>query len=401
MGTMTTSEGAWLLEFTGVTTSTSSALLATTNTFLDKDIRVTAKATAGAYSADSSSSTNSTVTPKLSNLHATATSTYGFITSLPSGVTLTNGTNYLLIDPDATATAWSVTPRAKITTAGYLPKENKNGTAVSQTPTIAEGQSYYIPIISGITLAGGDLSTTTNTNEVTTTPKVTIASSGTFKTASTYGVTTTQPSGTDGTNYLTIDETHTPTNGKAKSTVKITKAAITYSNDAGVIAAHSGTSTNIGSTNSGDVTKEVTITPSVTDNFAPLYIPIREVTYTTTVVNDSNHTITSRGTASISAGAIAATTLPTATFAAQATSEQSYVDISETSAAPVLSAGGYLFINKGYTDNLKISLAKLVPDSISNVAIATSVWIHPSYGAFGADGEEIRGAMAIYDGTYT
>mgnify|MGYP007032358001 CR=1 FL=1 len=77
------------------------------------------------------------------------------------------------------------------------------------------------------------------------------------------------------------------------------------------------------------------------------------------------------------------------------------MDISETSAAPVLTAGGYLFINKGYTDNLKIKLAKLVPDSISNVAIATSVWIHPSYGAFGVDGEEIRGAMTIYDGTYT
>lgn len=400
--TMTTTDNGtkWLLEFTNVTTTTQSHLLATTNTFVDKDIRVTAKASAGAYSADSSSSTNSTVTPKLSNLHATATSTYGFITSLPSGVTLTNGTNYLLIDPDATATAWSVTPRAKITTAGYLPKENKNGTAVSQTPTIAGGQSYYIPIISGVTLAGGGLSTTTNKNEVTTPPKVTIASSGTFKSTSGYGVTTTKPSGTDGTDYLTIDGTGTPTNGKAKSTVKITKAAITYSNDAGVIAAHDEVSSNIGSTNSGDVTKEVTITPTVTDNFAPLYIPIRTVTYTTTVVNTTNNTITSRGTASISAGAIAQTTLPTATFAAQATSGQSYVDISKTSAAPVLTAGGYLFINKGYTDNLKIELAKLVPDSIADVAIATSAWIHPDYGAFGADGEEIKGAMTIYDGTY-
>jgi hypothetical protein len=143
-----------------------------------------------------------------------------------------------------------------------------------------------------------------------------VASSGTFKTTSGYGVTTTKPSGTDGINYLTIDGTGTPTNGAAKSTVKITKAAITYSNDAGVIAAHDTASTNIGSTNSGDVTKEVTITPKVTDNFAPLYIPIRTVSYTTTVVNTSNNTITSRGTASISAGAIAATTLPTATFSA-------------------------------------------------------------------------------------
>ena len=63
-------------------------------------------------------------------------------------------------------------------------------------------------------------------------------------------------------------------------------------------------------------------------------------------------------------------------------------------------AGDYLYINKGYTDNLKISLAKLVPDSISDVSIATSEWIHPDYGAFDANGNEIKGSMTIYQGAY-
>ena len=103
--TMSVVNDEWLLEFTGVTTTKQSHLLATTNKFVDKDIRVTAIASAGAYSADSSASSNSTVTPKISNLHSSATNTYGFVTSLPSGVTATNGSNYLLLDPDATATA--------------------------------------------------------------------------------------------------------------------------------------------------------------------------------------------------------------------------------------------------------------------------------------------------------
>lgn len=401
--TMTISENAWLLQFTNVTTTMQSHLLATTNKFVDKDIRVTAIANAGQYKAVGTSVTNSSVTPKISNLHATATSTYGFITTLPSGVTLTNGTNYLLIDPDATATAWSVTPQAQITTAGWLDTGSKNGTVTSQTPSIKGGTSYYIPILGGgqadgVSLAGGGISTTTYTNEVTTAPNVEVTSGGTFKTKTGYGVTTTKPDGTDGTNYLTINGAGSvKTTGKALATVKMTRAAVTYSNDAGIIAAHSGTR-GLASTNSGNQTKEVDITPEITDSFAPLYIPIRTVSQGTTTVDSDTKEVT-RGKASWSAGAIAAGSINAATFSAKATSGVTYVDISDTTAAPVLVSGDFLYINKGYTDNLKISLAKLVPNGAS--ATLSGAYILKGYSAYDNAGALIAGTIETYDGTYT
>ena len=531
---MSVVDGEWLLEFTGVSTTKQSHLLATTNKFVDKDIRVTAVASAGNYSADSSASSNSTVTPKISNLHSSATNTYGFITSLPEGVTATNGTNYLLIDPDATATAWSVTPRAKITTAGYLATGNKNGTAVSNTPTIAAGTSYYIPIVGGgqsegVTLAGGDLSVKTKTNTISSAPKVEIKPSGSFfngTNPTTYGVVTTAPSGeTDGTTYLTIDATGIPTNGTASSSVVVTRAAITYSNDAGVIAAHSGAASNLDALDSSTVTQDATITPTVTNNFAPRYIPIvsvsqgnsigalsvtkhtNEVSNAPTVTVSSSGTFKSstdygvttskpdgtdgtnyltidgsatktngtvistmnvsraavkysnsagviaahtnqqlvdsgstgeqtqsatvvvevtdnfaplyipiirtvsqgdttisgttvtRGIASWGAGAIKAGQIDAATFSATATDGITYVDISNTAAAPELVAGGNLYINKGYVDNLMISLEKLLPGSASETLPAG--YIRQGWSAYDNDGTLVAGTMATYEGTYT
>lgn len=535
--TMTTidNNSKWLLQFTNVTTTMQSHLLATTNTFVDKDIRVTAVANAGDYSADSSTSTNSTVTPKISNLHATATSTYGFITALPSGVTATNGTNYLLIDPDAEATNWSVTPRANITTAGWIDTGNKTGTAVSKKPTISTGTSYYIPIVGGgqaqgVTLAGGGFTTKTNTNEVLTAPKVTFQESGSFfstTAATNYGITTTQPtSGTDGTNYLKIDATGSATNGTVKSTVVLTRGAITYSNDAGVIAAHNAAASNLTAIDSSSITKEISIAPTPDDQFepryipivgvskgnsegaltvtthtndvttaptvtitssgtfkstsgygvtsskpsgtdgtdyltiddsitktngtvtstmkvsraavrytnaagviaahtntelvaagdtgnktkdatvvvsvndtgfAPLYMPIRTLSPGTTTV-DSNNQVT-RGTLTWQAGAIAAGSLNAATFSATASSGVTYVNISNTTAAPELTAGGNLYINRGYVDNLMISLEKLLPGSASTNLPAG--YIRQGYSAYNNDGSLIVGTMPTYDGTYT
>ena len=403
--TMDVVENQWLLEFTDVSTSKQSHLLATTNKFVDKDIKITAVAKAGAYAADSSTSSNSEVTPKISNLHATATNTYGFITTLPSGVVATNGTNYLLIDPDATATSWSVTPRAKITTAGWLDTENKTGTAVTGTPSIKAGTSYYIPIVGGgqsdgVTVDGGGFTTKTNTNTVTTAPKVTINTSGTFfssTSATNYGIVTAIPSGTDGTDFLTIDATGTPTNGTAKSTVVLTRGAITYSNGAGVIAAHDSAATNMGAADSSSITKEVTITPTVTDSFAKRYIPIiKQITLGTTTVSGTTAT---RGIASWEPGVIAAGTISAATFSNTATTNTTYVDISGTTSAPVLKSGDFLYINRGYVDNLKISLAKLVPDGAS--ASLTGAYILEGYSAYNNAGALGAGSIKTYDGTYT
>lgn len=103
-------------------------------------------------------------------------------------------------------------------------------------------------------------------------------------------------------------------------------------------------------------------------------------------------TTVARGIAHWEAGYISTGTMAAAAFSnsvASGKTASSYVDISNTSAAPVLVSGGYLYINKGYTDDLKISLAKLVPDGAS-ANLASGV-ILSGYSAYNNDGTLIAG----------
>ena len=112
-----------------------------------------------------------------------------------------------------------------------------------------------------------------------------------------------------------------------------------YSNSAGYVSAHTDQ-------NNGGIGYWKIKTTSVTQG-------------TTTV----SGTTATRGNASWGTGWITSSSIAAATFSNSATSGVTYVDISNTTAAPILAAEGYLYINKGYTDNLRISLAKLIPDS--------------------------------------
>lgn len=113
------------------------------------------------------------------------------------------------------------------------------------------------------------------------------------------------------------------------------------------------------------------------------------VTEGTTTVSGS---VATRGTMSWTSGWIASGSLAAAAFANTATSGVTYVDISNTTDAPVLITGDYLYINKGYTDNLKISLAKLVPDGAS--ADLSSSVILSGYSAYDSDGNLVAGNIA-------
>ena len=131
----------------------------------------------------------------------------------------------------------------------------------------------------------------------------------------------------------------------------------------------------------------------------PAYYSIKEqsVTETTTTVSGTTAT---RGTRTESVGwKDTAETLDTATFANSASSGESYVDISGTTAAPVLVSGDYLYINEGWTDNVKISLAKLVPDG-SDVK-GHSEYILSGHSAYDDDGTLVAGSIQTYDGSYT
>ena len=131
----------------------------------------------------------------------------------------------------------------------------------------------------------------------------------------------------------------------------------------------------------------------------PAYYSIKEQTVTETTTSVSGTTAT-RGTRTESIGwKDTAETLDTASFANSATSGESYVDISGTTAAPVLVSGDYLYINEGWTDNVKISLAKLVPDG-SDVK-GHSEYILSGHSAYDDDGTLVAGSIPTYDGSYT
>lgn len=279
--------------------------------YLPKD-EVVASMDTGSHSATSASSSNSTVTPSVA-LDSTATSTYGFTTTKPSGTT---GTNYITVDPNATATAWSVTPRSTAT-AGYITAGNVDGTAVSNTPTIAAGINYYVPIVD-LQIVTGDWTTNTNTNRVSTTPVVTLSSSGTFKTATSYGVTSTKPSGTDGTNYLTIDGSGSvTTTGVATSSWKATYYGDNVSiTEAGLIENNLWA----GPPTYQEGSQTVNITPTVTDNFAPLYIPIVSPSFSGGGLTPINYS----GTPTITLATGSSTNMTNITVGAQNTSAYPY-----------------------------------------------------------------------------
>lgn len=72
-----------------------------------------------------------------------------------------------------------------------------------------------------------------------------------------------------------------------------------------------------------------------------------------------------------------------------------------TTNAPVLVSGSGLYINAGYIDNTYISLATLIPDSITNTqGFAEASYILANYGAFDASGNEIIGTIQTYGGQW-
>ena len=131
----------------------------------------------------------------------------------------------------------------------------------------------------------------------------------------------------------------------------------------------------------------------------PVYYSIKEQTVTETATTVSGDTAT-RGTRTESLGwKNAAETLNVATFANEGTSGETYVDISATTSAPTLVSGDYLYINAGWTDNLKISLAKLVPDGSNITGHADKIL--QGYTAYDNDGALVTGSIQTWDGSYT
>lgn len=147
-----------------------------------------------------------------------------------------------------------------------------------------------------------------------------------------------------------------------------------YSNAAGYVPAH--TDQNNGGVEYYDIKKT-------------------EITKTDASASGTSATL---ATASVGTGWIEAETINSATFANSATAGKTYVDISDTTAAPVLVAGDALYINAGYTGDMKISLSKLVPDG-SDVGTHDD-YILSGHSAYNNDGVLVAGSIPTYQGAY-
>lgn len=253
----------------------------------------------------------------------TSASSYGVTTTQPSSGT--DGTDYLTVTGTGSiGTQGSVFAKfsasisdIKVKNTKGLIQENTNFTAYSANsiegtsaeinvnPTITDGGTKYIPIVSA-SFSGGGV-TATASGSVTTTPSVAVSSSGTFTTGTSYGVTSSKPTGTDGTEYLTITSKGTASNGAVQSVAKASRAAVTYTNAAGAIAAHSN-STALSSANATTKYASTTVTPTV--NGTPTYyIPIVNPT-----LNGGTASTTVSGNATNATATIASTgTFKTAT----------------------------------------------------------------------------------------
>ncbi len=357
--TNNTTNNRWDLAYTVDTAGTKNTTIKTSGTFVDKDILISITTPSAAFTTSGNITTVSTagfvdVGAEVGNTGVGAI-TSGNVSLSNFSYTYDSSNSRFNITTDATAAAPSVD------TAGYVSSivGTKNQKVTSNiTKTVAKivgstsitGTSTYKPTISKQTISISNVTDASNGSATTTAP--------------TSGV------------YVAVQSSSG--SGTITATPSVTTAGY------GTASYHGITGNN------------QTITLNASDT---TYIPIKTSSVTETATTISGSTAT-RGTRSYSAGWITANTLTTATFANTATSGKTYVDISATSAAPILASGGYLYINKGYTDDLKISLARLVPDDANITPAAgttTSPDIITGVTAYDKNGTLLTGSMPACD----
>lgn len=255
----------------------------------------------------------------------------------------------------ATAPATTINLTKTLNTAGYL---GTTDNITASASTTSSNNTYYVTIPTA--------QFTTDGNKIVCETGGYIAKDSNAGTIGAGAITnnTTLPSGSSSTGTIN--------RGKY---IKI--GAGYYGNDIYYLAQNnSGTITITGS---GNTTVNGYVTASVAAS---------SMSQGTTTVSETTAT---RGTASWGSGWITAGSLAAATFKNTATSGTTYIDISNTTEAPILTSNGYLYINKGYTDNLRISLAKLIPNDAN---VTASNQLLNGYSAYDKDGKLITGNIS-------
>ena len=231
--------------------------LHTTGTYADQDVEINNRVTLGSL-------TNS---PSDGQTYTEDTTTN---TVLPSG-------GYLYINA-----GWH--DNTKISLGHLIPEIADNDAGVYE---ILYGYKAYDEngnVITGTmstidpTFSGGGITATAG-GSVTTAPKVTVKQSISSAAATTFGFVATAPSGTEGTNYLKIDASGTPTDGSVKATADASSAAVVFAQTVKGFLDKTANAVARAGQSATQATKVVTVTPTVVDNASAVYVPVVTPTF--------------------------------------------------------------------------------------------------------------------------
>ena len=343
-----TSNSRWKVSYAVDEANTKSKILNTEGTYLDRNIQVeittpaaTFNTVNGAVIVNQGGFVDAGTTVGSSSSPATVTSGSATITHVDFIYNSTND-NF-----DITATETVSAPTVNL--QGYISSTigTKNtGTATVQTVT---------GLVTGSTSITGTL---------TNTPVISVQSAPAGVTNAADGSATTTTPGTGV--YVTVKSAATT------STITATPSVTNIGYGTTIHHNLAGTTATVGANAS-----------------ATTYIKIKQTSMTKGTTSVSGTTAT-RGTATWGNGWITSGSLAAATFKNTATSGKTYVDISNTTAAPILTSAGYLYIDQGYTDYLKISLAKLIPNDAN---VSANNQLLSGYSAYDSEGNLYTGSI--------
>ena len=452
----------WVIDYTIAASGEKTISLPTKDTYLDKDIEINLTTPAGTFEVDSASVEASANVGILGTASSTQPASGGYVKVEGAAVVAVDDAGYFAEGASQTATAPDVYypivnatfevdgPSVKSVTEGYVAGSTTLGTIPNGSQTVDGGE--LSTTASSTALSSNGLSNGTTEDA---TKKIALSdtkANGYYELETSGSATVARAAVTSQvTSAGYFAEDVSPVTEIAAGTESVSNAHAKYYVAQSALSASSVTSSNVQQTvtvsagyyheartitvepmasatvapnvaNTGISTyfdagtssnNDVVLTPrySVTaagyvalqTNTAgdPEYYKIKTTSVTEGTTTVSGTTAT-RGTATWGTGWIETGAIGAAAFGnAPATGKtaNSYIDISGTTDAPVLVSGDYLYINQGYTDDLKISLAHLVPDG-TNIKGHAEYMLY-GYTALDEDGTVVTGSIPTYDGTYT
>lgn len=295
----------------------------------------------------------------------------------------------------AAAVADTITATPTVTTAGYGTTDHSQATNTTINVGTNAAADLYVPITEGTVAArGATISSVTPSYNEAGYFDVTGAADIPAPTASTAGYV--------GEGAGTLSGLTDGAEVKA-SVAKIAIAASVSDNDVTVTPVISkNAATNV------DASAATTTQPSSGFYVAVDTAAISETVTTSASVTSNGYGTTTSGqytdasSATVTAGAAASgayyVPITAGTLANTATSGTTYSDLS--SSAPIIPSDGYLYINKGYYADSKISLARLVPDEATITYASGAGYMLSGQTAYDADGKLVTGTIPTYTGSY-